>query len=174
MTEDDLPKMTMLYKVTSGLVQEEEYGIKLARAIGFPERFIDTAVTVTNYLKRQAEVKKQNSQAWKITKRRKLVLTVREMLQQAYDSQMSEATLASYLQRLQAEFIARMEAIELGAPVEDDGGEEEEISRPETSSVILQGDGNGRNHRNQGDNGKRMETAIIIEDNSSDEEEDEL
>lgn len=167
MTDDDMPKMTMLYKVTSGLVQEEDYGIKLARAIGFPARFIDTAVAAANHLKIQAEAKKQDSQTWKVTKRRKLVLTLREMLQQAHDSQMSEPTLASYLQRLQVEFIARMEAIETGAPEDADDGEEEagSESKPQSSSVVSAHI--GRSHPFQDEYGNNEDTAIFIEDDFS-------
>lgn len=125
--EDDIPKMIMLYKVGSGPVQEQNYGINLARAIGFPERFLDLAEDVTDFLKQAAETKKQSSKSRRLARRRKLVLNLRETLQQAYDSDMDEETLRSYLRRLQREFISRMEEIEGGgAEMEADEDDEEE------------------------------------------------
>lgn len=125
--EDDIPKMIMLYKVGSGPVQEQNYGINLARAIGFPERFLDLAEDVTDFLQQAAETKKQSSKSRRLARRRKLVLNLRETLQQAYDSDMDEETLRSYLRRLQREFISRMEEIEGGgAEMEADEDDEEE------------------------------------------------
>lgn len=139
MTDDNIPKMTMLYKVGSGPVQEENYGIKLARAVGFPEGFLDFAEEVTNTLKRDAEAKKQNSESRKLALRRKLILNLREALQQTHDSDMDESTMESFLKRLQSEFIARMEAIERGsAPVED---EEEEPSYEQAGDEVGSGEG---------------------------------
>lgn len=111
LAEDDVPKMTMLYKIGSGIVQDENYGIKLARAIGFPWRFLSVAEEVTNALRQASEASKQNSESRKVAKRRKLVLSLREALVQANDSDMDDETLRRLLQRLQSEFISRMELI---------------------------------------------------------------
>lgn len=126
--EDGVPKMTMLYKIGSGPVQEENYGIKLARAIGFPWRFLNVAEDVANALKQASEANKQSSESRKVAKRRKLVLNLRETLQQAHDSDMDDETLRRYLQRLQSEFISRMETIEGSGNVANaDAGTETEI-----------------------------------------------
>lgn len=164
-TEDNIPKMTMLFKVGSGPVQEENYGIKLAKAIGFPEPFIEVAERVTNSLKEQAERKKESSESRKLALRRKLVLNLRETLQHAYDSDMDEGSLTSYLRRLQSEFIARMEQIEKGPEEEQDSEHEES-------------EGTGSHIRHQSDemmgSGETKEEAMVIEDDGdeSDEEED--
>lgn len=135
-TEDNIPKMTMLYKVGSGPVQEENYGIKLARAIGFPEGFLDFAEEVTNALRRDAEAKKQNSESRKLALRRKLILNLRETLQQACDSDMDEDTLRSFLRRLQSEFISRMESLEGGsAPVDDQPSEPADADRERVEDI---------------------------------------
>ena len=102
----------MLYKVATGPVQNETYGIDLARAIGFPSRFIRIAQETSDYLRDRAESKKRGSRALKVAKRRKLVLNLYEMLQQARTSRMHHEALAVYLRRLQTEFIQRMEEIE--------------------------------------------------------------
>lgn len=134
--EDDVPKMTMLYKIGSGPVQEENYGIKLARAIGFPWRFLNIAEDVANTLRQVSEAKKQSSESRKLVRRRKLVLNLRETLQQAHDSDMDDDTLRLYLQKLQAEFISRMEEIEgarvqvehtFGAEVDMEGMDDESV-----------------------------------------------
>lgn len=114
LAEDDIPKMTMLFKIGSGPVREEKYGIKLARAVGFPSRFLNFAETVTDALRQASEAKKQSSESRKLVKRRKLVLNLRETLQQAHDSDMDDETLRRYLQRLQSGFISRMEDLEGG------------------------------------------------------------
>lgn len=114
LAEDNIPRMTMLYKIGSGPVQDENYGIKLARAIGFPEELLDRAEGAAGFLRRQAEAKRQGSEARKLARRRRLVLNLRETLQQAHESDMGEETLRNFLRRLQSEFIARMEDIEAG------------------------------------------------------------
>ncbi|KAI0176015.1 muts domain V-domain-containing protein [Hypoxylon sp. FL1284] len=105
-------KMTMLYKISSGPVQEEHYGLKLARAVGFPERFIEVAEEVSTTLAANIERKKQTSQSRKLLRRRKLILNLNDTLLQLRESDMDDAALGSYLRRLQGEFVARMDEIE--------------------------------------------------------------
>ncbi|KAF5002230.1 hypothetical protein FGRMN_536 [Fusarium graminum] len=111
-TEEGLPHITMLYKATSGAIRgEEHYGINLARAIGLPQSFIDKAEEVANDLRRKREASKRSSESTKLIARRKLILNLQEALKQAKESG-SEETLPGYLQRLQEEFIIRMEEVE--------------------------------------------------------------
>lgn len=148
--EDSIPKMTMLYKVGSGPVQQENYGINLARAIGFPKRFLDLAQDVTDSLRRIAEARKQSSKSRKLARRRKLVLNLHETLQQAYDGDMDDGTLRSYLQRLQKEFINRMEDIESSGMQPEPDDEEQDSARIESQSV----------------RGTSPRTAIVVSDDS--------
>lgn len=147
--EDDVPQMTMLYKVSSGPVQEQNYGINLAKAIGFPRRFIELAEDVTDFLKQIAEAKRQSSESRRLARRRRLVLNLRETLQQACDSSMDDETLRSYLQRLQREFISRMEEIErAGGEMEVDEAVEDDQMDGETgystgSAIVLSDDTDG-------------------------------
>ena len=107
-TADGLPLITMLYKVTSGTIDEEEhYGINLARAIGFPSSFIEKAEEVAGYLRRTREANRQSSESRKLMARRRLILNLHEALKQARESG-SEEALPGYLRRLQEEFITRM------------------------------------------------------------------
>lgn len=126
--EDTIPKMTMLYKVSSGPVQEQNYGINLARAVGFPQHFLNVAQNVTNSLQQIAEAQRQGCESRRLARRRKLILNLREALQQAHDSDMDDEALRSYLRRLQREFISRMEEIEgdgVDMDVDEEGDEEQ-------------------------------------------------
>lgn len=174
---DNLPQMTMLYKIGSGVLQEESYGIKLARAVGFPEAFLQRAEHVSAFLRRQAEAKRQSSEARRLARRRRLVLNLRETLQQAHESDMDEGTLRGYLRRLQDEFIARMEDIEAGreangggeaddddddadaAPVDEMESQAESDSSPPPRPEDGSGDGDG--------SGGTSSSAILISDDGS-------
>ncbi|KAM0350185.1 hypothetical protein ACHAPU_003350 [Fusarium lateritium] len=111
-TEEGLPHITMLYKATSGAIRgEEHYGINLARAIGLPQSFIDKAEDVAKDIRRRREASKRSSESTKIIARRKLILNLQDALKQAKESG-SEEALPGYLERLQEEFVARMEEVE--------------------------------------------------------------
>ncbi|KAH7150268.1 muts domain V-domain-containing protein [Dactylonectria estremocensis] len=111
-TEDGLPRITMLYKATSGAMKDDQhYGINLARAIGFPESFIKKAEAVAVDLRQKRETSKRSSESTKLLARRKLILNLHEALKQARDSG-SEEALPKYLSRLQEEFIIRMEEVD--------------------------------------------------------------
>lgn len=91
-TDDGLPQITMLYKVTSSTIDEEEnYGINLAHAIGFPSLFIQKAEEITNELRHQRKANQESSNSRKLTARRRLILNLHEALQQARDSGSDEA-----------------------------------------------------------------------------------
>ncbi|KUI66798.1 hypothetical protein VM1G_02290 [Cytospora mali] len=122
-SKDHIPKVTMLYKIENGPVQDENYGIKLARAVGFPPRFLDVAENVTNFLRQQAEMKQQSPESRKLAWRRNLVLNLQEALHQAYHSNLDEEGLRGHLRRLQSEFITGMEKIEAGTFDDEDGDE---------------------------------------------------
>ncbi|KAI1074924.1 muts domain V-domain-containing protein [Whalleya microplaca] len=111
-TEGDKPKMTMLYKIATGSVHQDRYGINLARAIGFPERFISVAEDVSKKLAERIEDKKQHSQSRKLLQHRKLIINLHETLCQLRDSGMDDNALGSYLRRLQEDFVTRMDKIE--------------------------------------------------------------
>ncbi|KAK8089002.1 hypothetical protein PG997_003963 [Apiospora hydei] len=118
------PKTTMLYKVSSGPAQEEHYGINMARMIGFPGQFIEVAGEVSSTLKRQIEEKKRTSQSRQLSAKRNLILNLNESLLQLRGSDMDDAALGSYLKQLQGEFVLRMDEIaQNGRGSYDDGAE---------------------------------------------------
>ena len=104
--------MTMLYKIGTGPVQERHYGLSLARAIGLPQQFIETAEQVTAALEESTERRKAKSQSRKTLNRRRLILELHETLKRLRDSKMDDDALGSYMRRLQSEFIERMAEID--------------------------------------------------------------
>ncbi|KAH8890476.1 hypothetical protein GQ53DRAFT_794774 [Thozetella sp. PMI_491] len=110
--QDGGPRMTMLYKASAGPMDGENYGIDLARAIGFPAGFINVAEETSKYLRERAETKRQGSNSRRLVQRRKLVLNLYDTLLHARDSTMEDDVLADYLRELQKEFILRLQAIE--------------------------------------------------------------
>jgi DNA mismatch repair protein MSH4 len=105
-------RMTMLYKIESGPALEKNYGLHLARAMGFPEDFIQVAENVSKTLTESMERKKDESQSRKLIRQRKLILNLAESLKQFQSSGMDDAALGSYLRHLQNEFVLRMDSLD--------------------------------------------------------------
>ncbi|KAL0767334.1 hypothetical protein CaCOL14_010184 [Colletotrichum acutatum] len=112
--DNNVPKLTMMYKVESGKTEELRYGITLAKAMAFPKRFLEVAEEVAMSLHQRREQNKQSSQARKMLNRRKLILNLHEQLKQVRNSEMDDSSMRSYLIRLRKEFVLRMDAIENG------------------------------------------------------------
>ncbi|KAI1118957.1 muts domain V [Nemania sp. NC0429] len=103
-------QMMMLYKVKSGPVQEKNYGLNLARAMGFPERFIEVADEVSRTLAESMEQKKDVTESRQLIRQRKLILNLPPMLAQLKESAMDDAAIGSYLRHLQDEFVLHMDS----------------------------------------------------------------
>ncbi|RWA11285.1 hypothetical protein EKO27_g3814 [Xylaria grammica] len=102
-------RMTMLYKIKSGPVQERSYGINLARAMGFPESFIEVAQGVSQTLADTMEGQKDASESRWLIRQRKMILNLTSILSQLIKSEMDDATMGSYLRHLQDEFVQKMD-----------------------------------------------------------------
>ncbi|KAI6822546.1 hypothetical protein KC340_g15016 [Hortaea werneckii] len=105
-------KMEMLYRISSGTVQEQHYGLKLAKVVPLPQDVVQHAEHVVNTL----ELRKAKGQAKTIAivnaRRRKLLLNLKEHLQQAHEGHMNDATLKQWLLDLRKEFVVRMCALD--------------------------------------------------------------
>ncbi|KAI1333193.1 DNA mismatch repair protein-like protein MutS [Xylariaceae sp. FL0255] len=106
----DQIRMTMLYKIKSGPLQEKNYGLHLARTVGFPEQLVLKAQEVSQRLADDAKSRMMTSESRRLLRRRKLVLHLTETLHQLKDSKMDDAALGSYLKRLQDEFAHKLES----------------------------------------------------------------
>ncbi|KGQ07798.1 MutS protein 4 [Beauveria bassiana D1-5] len=112
--EDGVPCMTMLYKTERGPEKDEQdYGINLAKAIGFPDSIIRPAEEYVRATRLRREASKQSLEAQKLQRRRQLILGLHEALKQARADGAKEA-LPGYLKQLQHEFVTQMAAIEDG------------------------------------------------------------
>ena len=107
--------MTMLYKLVEGSVQEQHYGLKLARVVPLPSRVYEVAEQVAHRLELQSRRKKRTSAAVMKEKKRRLILNLKEHLTQAKNGVMDGPVLAEWLRQLQREFVVRMTAIEAEA-----------------------------------------------------------
>ena len=104
--------ITMLYTIADGCVQEEHYGLTMARVVDLPPQVIEVATEVSGKLRLQMEQRKKSSIAVSLARRRKLILNLREQLFQARDGTMEGNVLRSWLKKLQDEFVLRMSAID--------------------------------------------------------------
>ena len=105
-------KMTMLYRIADGYVQEDYYGLALAKVVNLPPFVIQVAEEVSKKLQLNIEKQKKSSKTIALARRRKLILGLREQLQQAKAGNMQGKVLAKWLKSLQDEFVIRMAAIE--------------------------------------------------------------
>lgn len=124
-------KMTMLYRITNGWVQETHYGIAMAKVAGLPADVIQVAEEVSSTLARNTERQKKNSKTIALARRRKLILGLREQLKQAQDGNMQGRVLGMWLSKLQDEFVRRMAAID----EEVEGLEDDEIQDDSRTSM---------------------------------------
>jgi DNA mismatch repair protein MSH4 len=111
-SEED--KMEMLYRVSSGAVQDEHYGLKLARVMPLPPDVIEHAELVSATLD-QAMRKKKSERASLgivVARKRRLLLNLKEHLTQAKNGSMDDEDLTQWLKDLQREFVVRMSALE--------------------------------------------------------------
>lgn len=107
-------KMEMLYRVSSGSVQDEHYGLKLARVMPFPPDVIEHAELVSATLDSAMRKKKSKgaSLAIVIARKRRLFLNLKEHLVQAKNGSMEDEDLKEWLKDLQREFRTHLTALE--------------------------------------------------------------
>jgi DNA mismatch repair protein MSH4 len=108
--------MTMLYQITEGVVPNNHYGIAFARRFPVPTKMIEVAIQVATALDEKVKQRKSKSAAMIRLKKRKLILSLREHLEQAMDSKMDGEPLRLWLLQLQKEFILRMSEVDMDEP----------------------------------------------------------
>ncbi|KAI9693834.1 MAG: MutS protein msh4 [Bathelium mastoideum] len=125
-------EMTMLYKLAQGPVEEQHYGLNMARLMPLPPSVIEYAEKVAVHLQEQVRKRKRTSTAVLRERRRKLILNLKEHLLQAQSGQMEGQVLADWLRELQKEFVIRMTRIGREA--------QEALAAEETDPNSLMGD----------------------------------
>lgn len=121
----DADRMEMLYRVSADAVQEEHYGLKLAKVIPLPADVIEHAELVSATLEQASREKKRHSPAVVIARKRRLLLNLKEHLIQAKNGSMDDEDLAQWLKDLQIEFVNRLTALEEGVSALEEGRVEE-------------------------------------------------
>lgn len=133
-------RMTMLYKVAEGAVQNTHYGLALARVVPLPAGVVERAAEVAGNLERKVQRRKKTSMAVIQERRRKVILNLKEHLVQAHNGIMEGNVLAAWLKQLQDEFILRMSAIDRDAEVAELESESEEEDQVMEDDVHMQED----------------------------------
>jgi len=128
----DFSRMKMMYEISEGYEEEKFYGLALARVIDLPKQVIDTAAQVSQSLHERIETRRSNPKVLAIARRRKLILSLRQQLQQAKDCKMDAAALQLWLKRLQDEFAVRMSAIDAEVEARADVDQADAVDRMAT------------------------------------------
>ena len=158
--------MTMLYKISNGIVEEEHYGIALAKVLDLPRNVIETAERVSKELTRRAEKNKKSSKALALARRRKLVFSLREQLIQAKEGNMQGKVLGLWLKKLQDEFVNRMSAIDAEVAAASEN-EESDVEQEVDDVVSATGTSHGEHTATSsphGDGRYMMTGALQVED----------
>ncbi|KAI5358489.1 Putative DNA mismatch repair protein MutS, core [Septoria linicola] len=150
-------RMQMLYKVASGTVKDEHYGLKIAKVLPLPRDVIEHAEHVSYFLEAQVKQRKEHSLGVVTARRRKLLLNLEEHLRQAQESAMSDENLKKWLLDLQVEFINRMSALAEeetkiqngGYDDEGGGGDDDGIVADDSASQVPANDTASRSRASQ-------------------------
>jgi DNA mismatch repair protein MSH4 len=117
-------KMAMLYRISDGYAQDKHYGLALARLLPFPPRMLDVAEEVSHALSSKIEDQVRHTRTIAVTKRRQLLLALKEQLLQARDGALRGEELRRWLKQLQDEFTLQMVTIDAEvARVADEEGD---------------------------------------------------
>lgn len=98
-------KMTMLYTISEGPLKDEGYGLHLARVMGFPPQFLDSAERMRGLLKAKYASEEIRGDATRLAKRRKYLLQLKDILRAAEKSPMDAGALKSSLLQVQRKFV---------------------------------------------------------------------
>ncbi|BFZ63455.1 MutS protein msh4 [Saitoella coloradoensis] len=142
--------MKMLYKVADGGNEEEHYGLKLAQAVALPESVLSKAAEISFALASRTQAQKENSEAAKRAKSRKLLLNLRETLTQAYNGSMEPDVLRRWLVNVQERFVLQMEALS--------GDHDEDVGEKVREASTLHSGRDVSSHRQD------LEAVVEIED----------
>ena len=130
-------RITMLYRISNGCVEEEHYGLALAKVVDLPRNVLHVAEEVSRTVARGLERRKKGSKTISLARRRKLVLSLREQLVQAKQGNMRRRVLNSWLKKLQDEFVIRMSAIDVeAAAVEEEIEKSEQVEGEDGNSDV--------------------------------------
>ncbi|KAK6811928.1 hypothetical protein RU639_012273 [Aspergillus parasiticus] len=135
----DTSKMTMLYKIAEGPETNRSYGLALAKLVDLPPGVLEYAQTVSEKMNQIAQRRHSRSRALAVSRKRNLILSLKEQLLQARDGKMEGETLRKWLKRLQDEFALRMAAIDEDESVSCGSEDGEEQGRSFSEMIEVTG-----------------------------------
>jgi DNA mismatch repair protein MSH4 len=129
--------LQMHYRLAQGGVGLVHYGLAFARVFKLPATMLETAERVSKELVRRAEIQKGKKGGHRERlRRRKVLMGVKECLEQAREGVLEGESLRGWLIALQGEFVRRMDGggegqdedeVEIAEMQGEDGGESEEM-----------------------------------------------
>ena len=165
----DASKMTMLYKIVEGPVTNKFYGLALARLVDLPPTVLENATNVSEKMNQLAQRRHSTSKAMVVSRKRNLILSLREQLLQARNGSMDSAGLGNWLKKLQDDFTLRMSSIDedlSGGSVDDSSSKDEDEDHDEESNDDDDNDDDDQDQQHLNSNNNPE-----IESSAADEEE---
>ena len=108
----DKKKMKMQYRVADGYEEEKYYGLLLAKVVQLPPVLLETATSVSESLYARNDARITHTRVLMLARKRKLISTMIQSMKQAATGNLRGKALKQWLQRLQEEFLVRMQAID--------------------------------------------------------------
>lgn len=108
----DISRMVMLYKIAEGPDTTQFYGLAVAKLVDLPPGVLESAQAVSEKLNEIAQRRHSRSKALVLSRKRNLLLSLREQLLQARNGTLEGNALREWLKKLQDNFVLRMAAIE--------------------------------------------------------------
>ncbi|PIG83319.1 DNA mismatch repair protein Msh4 [Aspergillus arachidicola] len=115
------------------------YGLALAKLVDLPPGVLEYAQTVSEKMNQIAQRRHSRSRALAVSRKRNLILSLKEQLLQARDGKMEGETLRKWLKRLQDEFALRMAAIDEDESVSCGSEDGEEQGRSFSEMIEVTG-----------------------------------
>ena len=109
---EDQITMKMLYKVAQGPVQEQHYGIALAKVVGLPFDILEIAKEISCSIQASGCNNQENPHAVLRYRKEKLFLSLSEHLVHVKEGSLRGPMLRAYLKKLQDEFVCRFSELE--------------------------------------------------------------
>lgn len=109
---EEQSRMKMLYRITQGPVEEENYGITLAKVVGLPPDILARAQNVSNSIRQGRAIRRKDNSTLIQTRKKKLFLGLEEHLVQVKEGSLRGEDLRSHLKSLQDEFVRRFSELE--------------------------------------------------------------
>ena len=126
-------KMTMLYRIAEGPVPDRGYGLALAKLVDLPPGVLQVAGGISEKLNWVAQRRNSSPRAVAISRKRKLLLSLREQLLLARESTMDDESLHRWLKRLQDDFTIRMSDVSRALESADDTRHEASVHQERSS-----------------------------------------